>query len=204
MQGKELSWHQVPCPRDPILLWIELYPVQAGRGAMASVQMWHYLGHVTWSQCGPSVGQCVHTDPGEWSHLPVSLLPHCPVTLSQLELWVTRQQPHRHTWAHILAPPRPRTAPSLRPPAPASSPPPPAPGRALLGSSVTRRGLGGAFQRRCLYLQLRAAPRRASISWAARQPRQLAINIQPPATSSRNTELHLILLHGDIQQYLVH
>ena len=105
-----------------------------------------------------------------------------------------------HTWAHILAPPRPRTSCGLRPPAPASSTPPPAPGRGLPGSSVTRRGLGGAFQRRCLYLQLRAAPRHHQLSRAA----ATATCNKYTATSSRNTQLHLILLHGDIHQYLVH
>ena len=180
MQGKELSWHQVPCPRDPILLWIELYPVQ--EGGAASVQMWHYLGHVTWSQCGPSVGQCVHTDPGEWSHLPVSLLPHCPVTLSQLELWLTSRC-HTATPGHTSSPhpapaPPPASAPPPRPPLP--RPPP----RAELCRAPVSPGAAweGLF-REGVYIYS-SVPRRAGISCAERQPRQLAINIQPPAAGT--------------------
>ena len=121
-----------------------------------------------------------------WRVIPSPRLAASPLSSYSLPAGAVTHQAAEpgHTWAHILAPPRPRTSCGLRPPAPASSTPPPAPGRAKPGSSVTRRGLGGAFQRRCLYLQLRAAPRRATISWAARQPRQLAINIQPPAAGT--------------------
>ena len=124
MQGKELSWHQVPCPRDPILLCVK----QAGRGcSCANVTLSILVLVVTWP--GPSVAlvwPSGHTDPGEWSHLPVSLLPHCPVTLSQLELWLTRQlsqaTPGHTSSPHPAPAPAAASAPPPRPPLP--RPPP--------------------------------------------------------------------------------
>ena len=110
---------------------------------------------------------------------------------------------HTATPGHTSSPhpapaPPPASAPPPRPPLP--RPPP----RAELCRAPVSPGAAweGLF-REGVYIYS-SVPRRASISCAERQPRQLAINIQPPATSSRNTELHIILLHGDIQQYLVH
>ena len=167
MQGKELSWHQVPCPRDPMLLWIELYPGQAGRGAMASVQMWHYLGHVTWSQCGPSV-VCPYWS---WRVIPSPRLAASPLSSYSLPAGAVTHQAAA-TPPHLGTQPRP-TPPPHRPQPPRPRPgllyPAPRPGPSSAGLQCHQARLGRGFSEKVFIstAPCRAAPRQHQLSRTA-------------------------------------
>ena len=196
MQGKELSWHQVPCPRDPILLCMK----QAGRGcSCANVTLSILVLVVTWP--GPSVALVA-----------ILILASDPISPSRCFPIVQLLSPSWScdspgSWArpHLGTHPRPTPPPhQLRPPPPRPGLlyPAPRPGPRSAGLQCHQARLGRGFSEKVFIstAPCRAAPRQHQLSRAA----ATATCNKYTATSSRNTQLHLILLHGDIHQYLVH